>query len=165
MWSCAAWLRYQHDHGHDANEASYHAKNEEQACTGAEQDVLPIHKNREEEDQNYNYNYKGSELHFGCPLSMPAAIIRSRACSVRIGEHVCTVEHLMNVQQSDLDGLARLGTAAHAAGREYWDNPMFFSNVPTDTAGQLLAWVDLCGAWAAGWLEADAGRTKGWRGC
>lgn len=58
------------------------------------------------------------------------------------------------MQPSDLEGLTRLGAAAHAAGREYWDNPMFFNEAP------LEQWVSLCSAWAAGWLEADNGRDK-----
>ena len=58
-----------------------------------------------------------------------------------------------NVPKSDLEGLQRAGVAARIAGQSYFDNPIFFSSVPTDTVEQLLEWHDLCCAWAAGWLK------------
>ena len=64
------------------------------------------------------------------------------------------------VPKSDLEGLQRAGVAARIAGQSYYDNPMFFASVPTDTTGQLLEWHDLCLAWAAGWLKEDAGRDE-----
>jgi len=54
------------------------------------------------------------------------------------------------MQQSDLDGLTRLGAAAHAERRAY----LFFSNLP------MAEWIAACSAWSAGWLQADGGRDK-----
>ena len=62
--------------------------------------------------------------------------------------------------KSDLEGLQRAGVAARIAGLGYHDNPGFFATVPTDTTEQLLAWHDLCCAWAAGWKREDAGRDE-----
>ena len=61
---------------------------------------------------------------------------------------------------SDLEGLRRAGAAARAAGQSYFDNPVFFASVPTDTSEQLLEWHDLCCAWAGGWLQEDDGRDQ-----
>lgn len=58
------------------------------------------------------------------------------------------------MQQSDLDGLTRLGAAAHAEGRAYLCNPMLFSSLP------MAEWITACSAWSAGWLQADGGRDK-----
>ncbi len=49
-----------------------------------------------------------------------------------------------DVPNSDLEGLNRAGVAARIAGQSYYDNPMFFATVPTDTPEQLLDWRDLC---------------------
>ena len=62
--------------------------------------------------------------------------------------------------QSDLEGLRRAGMAARTAGQSYFDNPIFFASVPTDTPEQLLDWHGLCCAWAAGWLQEDGGRDQ-----
>jgi hypothetical protein len=60
----------------------------------------------------------------------------------------------MLMQQTDLDGLRRLGHAARLTKRDYWDNPFYFNDAP------LPEWMAMCNAWSAGWLEADAGRSK-----
>ena len=44
----------------------------------------------------------------------------------------------------------------------YFENPFFSdTSLPVNTSEQLLAWCDIGNAWAAGWLEADAGRDEG----
>ena len=65
-----------------------------------------------------------------------------------------------DVPKSDLEGINRAGVAARIAGQSYYDNPMFFATVPTDTPEQLLEWHDLCLAWAGGWMSEDAGRDE-----
>jgi hypothetical protein len=62
--------------------------------------------------------------------------------------------------QSDLPAIKKRGTQDHAAGLSYFDNPFYFSTVPTDTVRQLIDWSDLCNAWSAGWLEDDDGRDE-----
>lgn len=58
------------------------------------------------------------------------------------------------MQPSDLQGLTRLGAAAHAAGHGYWDCPFYFNDAP------FADWVAMCTAWSAWWLQADGGRDK-----
>jgi hypothetical protein len=61
------------------------------------------------------------------------------------------------VEVSDLQGIRRRGIADQRAGVSYLANPFFESRI-TDDPAALLEWHDVCCAWAAGWLEEDAGR-------
>ena len=56
------------------------------------------------------------------------------------------------MQQSDLEGIARSGAAARAAGGSFHSNPHYASPVQWETVKQLTAWHDIANAWAAGWL-------------
>lgn len=64
------------------------------------------------------------------------------------------------MQQSDLEGIARSGAAARAAGGSFHSNPHYASPVQWETVKQLTAWHDIANAWAAGWLDQDAGRAR-----
>lgn len=43
----------------------------------------------------------------------------------------------------------------------YFDNPQFHAGVPTKTQRQWHDWLEFGNAWAAGWLEEDAGSDAG----
>lgn len=64
---------------------------------------------------------------------------------------------------TELEGLTRLGAAAHAQGHSYFDNPMLLTPAPVQTPEQWADWMALCSAWSAGWLTADAGRDPAMR--
>ena len=63
---------------------------------------------------------------------------------------------------SDIDGIYRRGEQGRAAGMGYFENPFLNdANLAGESAEQLRDWCDIGSAWAAGWLEADAGRDEG----
>lgn len=62
------------------------------------------------------------------------------------------------MQKSDLEGVVGRGVAARQAGASFYDNPFYFSTVPTDTPEGFDAWCQLSMAWSTGWLKEDAGR-------
>ena len=58
------------------------------------------------------------------------------------------------LQQSDIEGVVRRGALARRMGEDYFDNPHFHEQRPLDE------FYPLASAWAAGWLEEDAGRDE-----
>ena len=65
------------------------------------------------------------------------------------------------MENSDIDGIHHSGEQGRTTGMGYFEKPFLLdTNLPVKTPEQLLAWCDLGNAWAAGWLEGDAGRDE-----
>ena len=56
--------------------------------------------------------------------------------------------------------LRSCGASARHVGASLHDNPMYGASAPLTKVEELLDWHDACLAWAGGWWEADAGRSK-----
>ena len=65
------------------------------------------------------------------------------------------------MKNSDIDGIHSRGEQGRAAGMGYFENPFLDdANLADESAEQLRNWCDIGNAWAAGWLDADAGRDE-----
>ena len=65
------------------------------------------------------------------------------------------------MQPSEIERVRHSGVAARQAKMTYFDNPQFHAGVPTKTQRQWHDWLEFGNAWAAGWLEEDAGSDAG----
>ena len=63
------------------------------------------------------------------------------------------------MDSAELEAVRVSGVASRRAGAEYFDNPHHFISATVDTLQQWHEWEALCGAWYAGWLVEDAGRS------
>jgi hypothetical protein len=64
------------------------------------------------------------------------------------------------MQTAEIEGIKAKGVAGRMTGLSFHDNQQYFMDVPVETTEQFSDWLECSAAWAAGWLEQDAGRDK-----